>query len=103
MAYQNLVFNGKKVLAYVDSHTEYKLEQNDIIYVMPLDLYFKVTNNKMDTMQLKEDEFNKVRNTQLRNYGVLKFKLNNNEIFVERKTHLLLKKVKLENGEFIEV
>jgi hypothetical protein len=29
----------------------------------------------MDTMQLKEDEFKKAKNSKLRNYGVLKFKL----------------------------
>lgn len=102
MGYQSLVFNGNEVLAYVDSPTPYELKENDIIYVMPLDLYFKVTNKKMDTMQLKEDEFGKVKNTQLRNYGVLKFKLNENEIFIERKTHFLLEKVKVENGIFVE-
>jgi|GEM_PF-4174627 len=102
MGYQSLVFNGNTVLAYIDSPTEYELKQNDIIYVMPLDLYFKVTNKKMDTMQLREDEFGKVKNTQLRNYGVLKFKLNDNEVFVERKTHLLLEKVKVENGLFVK-
>ncbi len=101
MGYQSLVFNGKEVLAYVDTPTQYEIKEDDIIYVMPLDLYFKVTNKKIDTMQLREDEFGKVRNTQLRNYGVLKFKDGNNEIFIERKTHLLLEKVKLENGEFI--
>lgn len=102
MGYQSLVFNGNEVLAYVDSPTPYELKENDIIYVMPLDLYFKVTNKKMDTMQLKEDEFGKVKNTQLRNYGVLKFKLNENEIFIERKTHFLLEKVKVENGIFVK-
>jgi hypothetical protein len=102
MGYQSLVFNGNKVLAYVDSPTQYELQQDDIIYVMPLDLYFKVTDKKIDTMQLREDEFSKVRNTQLRNYGVLKFKLDNNEIFVERKSHFLLEKVKVENGQFIK-
>ncbi len=45
MGYQSLVFNGNKVLAYVDSPTEYELKEHDIIYVMPLDLYFKVSNN----------------------------------------------------------
>ena len=80
MGYQSLVFNGNTVLAYVDSPTEYELKQNDIIYVMPLDLYFKVTNKKMDIRQLKEDDFEKVKNTQLRNYGVLKFKFENDEI-----------------------
>ncbi len=102
MGYQSLIFNGNKVLAYVDSPTQYELQQDDIIYVMPLDLYFKVTDKKIDTMQLREDEFSKVRNTQLRNYGVLKFKLDNNEIFVERKSHFLLEKVKVENGQFIK-
>ena len=102
MGYQSLIFNGNKVLAYIDSPTQYELQQDDIIYVMPLDLYFKVTDKKIDTMQLREDEFAKIRNTQLRNYGVLKFKLDNNEIFVERKTHLLLEKVKVENGQFIK-
>ncbi|MDD2895635.1 MAG: hypothetical protein PHG81_06385 [Aliarcobacter sp.] len=102
MGYQSLVFNGNEVLAYVDSPTPYELKENDIIYVMPLDLYFKVTNKKMYTMQLKEDEFGKVKNTQLRNYGVLKFKLDENEIFIERKTHLLLEKVKVENGIFVK-
>ncbi len=102
MGYQSLVFNGNKVLAYVDSPTQYELQQDDIIYVMPLDLYFKVTDKKIDTMQLREDEFAKIRNTQLRNYGVLKFKLDNNEIFVERKSHFLLEKVKVENGQFIK-
>ncbi len=75
MGYQSLIFNGNKVLAYIDSPTQYELQQDDIIYVMPLDLYFKVTDKKIDTMQLREDEFAKIRNTQLRNYGVLKFKL----------------------------
>lgn len=103
MGYQSLIFNGNEVLAYVDSPTPYELKENDIIYVMPLDLYFKVTNKKMDIVQLKEDEFGKVKNTQLRNYGVLKFKLNENEIFIERKTHLLLEKVKVENGLFVKV
>ena len=56
----------------------------------------------MDTMRLREDEFGKVRNTQLRNYGVLKFKDENKEIFIERKTHLLLEKVKIENGQFVK-
>lgn len=102
MGYQSLVFNEKEVLAYVDSPTPYELKENDIIYVMPLDLYFKVTNKKMDIVQLKEDEFGKIKNTQLRNYGVLKFKLNENEIFIERKTHLLLEKVKVENGIFVK-
>ncbi len=102
MGYQSLVFNGNEVLAYVDSPTPYELKENDIIYVMPLDLYFKVTNKKMDIVQLKEDEFGKIKNTQLRNYGVLKFKLNENEIFIERKTHLLLEKVKVENGIFVK-
>lgn len=102
MGYQSLVFNGKEVLAYVDSPTPYELKENDIIYVMPLDLYFKVTNKKMDIVQLKEDEFGKIKNTQLRNYGVLKFKLDENEIFIERKTHLLLEKVKVENGIFVK-
>ena len=102
MGYQSLVFNGTEVLAYVDFPTPYELKENDIIYVMPLDLYFKVTNKKMDIVQLKEDEFGKVKNTQLRNYGVLKFKLNENEIFIERKTHLLLEKVKVENGILIK-
>lgn len=102
MGYQNLIFNNKEVLAYVDTPTPYELKQDDIIYVMPLDLYFKVTDKKMDTMKLREDEFGKVRNTQLRNYGVLKFKDGNNEIFIERKTHLLLEKVKIENGEFVK-
>ena len=102
MGYQSLIFNGNKVLAYIDSPTQYELQLDDIIYVMPLDLYFKVTDKKIDTMQLREDEFAKIRNTQLRNYGVLKFKLDNNEIFVERKTHLLLEKVKVENGQFIK-
>lgn len=103
MGYQSLIFNGNEVLAYVDSPTPYELKENDIIYVMPLDLYFKVTNKKMDIVQLKEDEFGKVKNTQLKNYGVLKFKLNENEIFIERKTHLLLEKVKVENGLFVKV
>lgn len=102
MGYQSLVFNGNEVLAYIDSPTPYELKENDIIYVMPLDLYFKVTNKKMDIVQLKEDEFGKIKNTQLRNYGVLKFKLNENEIFIERKTHLLLEKVKVENGIFVK-
>lgn len=102
MGYQSLIFNGNKVLAYIDSPTQYELQEDDIIYVMPFDLYFKVTDKKIDTMQLREDEFAKIRNTQLRNYGVLKFKLDNNEIFVERKTHLLLEKVKVENGQFIK-
>ena len=102
MGYQSLVFNGNKVLAYVDSSTDYELKEHDIIYVMPLDLYFKVSNKKMDTMRLREDEFGKVRNTQLRNYGVLKFKDENKEIFIERKTHLLLEKVKIENGQFVK-
>ena len=102
MGYQSLVFNGNEVLAYVDSPTPYELKENDIIYVMPLDLYFKVTNKKMDIVQLKEDEFGKIKNTQLRNYRVLKFKLNENEIFIERKTHLLLEKVKVENGIFVK-
>lgn len=102
MGYQSLVFNGNEVLAYLDSPTQYELKEHDIIYVMPLDLYFKVTNKKMDTMQIKKDEFGKVKNTQLRNYGVLKFKLNENEIFIERKTHLLLEKVKVENGIFVK-
>ena len=101
MGYQSLIFNGNQVLAYVDSPTEYELKQNEIIYVMPLNLYFRVTNKKMNTMQLREDEFGRIRNTQLRNYGVLKFKLDNNEIFIERKTHLLLEKVKVENGLFV--
>ena len=94
MGYQSLVFNGKNVLAYIDSPTDYELKENDIIYVLPFDMYFKVTNKKMDITQLKEDNFGKVRNTQLRNYGVLKFKLDENEIFIERKTHLLLERVK---------
>ena len=94
MGYQSLVFNGKKVLAYIDSPTDYKLEENDIIYVLPFDMYFKVTNKKMDITQLKEDNFGKVRNTQLRNYGVLKFKLDEEEIFIERKTHLFLERIK---------
>lgn len=102
MGYQSLVFNGNEILAYIDSPTPYELKENDIIYVMPLDLYFKVTNKKMDIVQLKEDEFGKIKNTQLRNYGVLKFKLNENEIFIERKTHLLLEKVKVENGIFVK-
>ncbi len=102
MGYQSLVFNGNEVLAYVDFPTEYELKENDIIYVMPLDLHFKVTKKKIDIVQLKEDEFVKVKNTQLRNYDVLKFKLNENEIFIERKTHLLLEKVKVENGIFIK-
>ena len=102
MGYQSLIFNGNKVLAYIDSPTQYELQQDDIIYVMPLDLYFKVTDKKIDIMQLREDEFAKIKNTQLRNYGVLKFKLDNNEIFVERKTHFLLEKVKVENGQFIK-
>jgi hypothetical protein len=94
MGYQSLVFNGKNVLAYIDSTTDYKLKENDIIYVLPFDMYFKVTNKIMDITQLKEDNFGKVRNTQLRNYGVLKFKLDENEIFIERKAHLLLERVK---------
>ena len=102
MGYQSLVFNGNKVLAYIDSPTQYELKPDDIIYVMPLNLYFKVTNKKMNIMQLKEDDFEKVKNTQLRNYGVLKFKLENDVIFIERKTHFLLEKVKVENGQFIK-
>lgn len=102
MGYQSLIFNGNEVLAYIDSPTQYELKPNDIIYVMPLNLYFKIKNKKMDIRQLKEDDFEKVKNTQLRNYGVLKFKLENDEIFIERKTHFLLEKVKIENGQFIK-
>ena len=53
MGYQSLNFNGNNVLAYVDSPTPYELRENDVIYVMPLNLYYKVTNDKKDTRNLE--------------------------------------------------
>ena len=103
MGYQSLNFNGNDILAYIDEPNEYHLKENDIIFVMPLNQFFQVTNDKKDTRKLRDEGFEKIHNTQLRNYGVLKFKSDNEEIYIERESHLLLYKVKEENGKFIKI
>ncbi len=103
MGYQSLNFNGNDILAYIDEPNDYQLKENDIIFVMPLNQFFQVTNDKKDTRKLRDEGFEKIYNTQLRNYGVLKFKSEFEEIYIERKSHLLLYKVKEENGKFIKI
>lgn len=102
MGYQSLNFNGNNILAYIDSPNNYELRENDVIFVMPLNQFFQVTNDKKDTRNLRDNVYERVHNTQLRNYGVLKFKYEDDEIFIERKTHFQLFKVKEENGKFVK-
>lgn len=91
MGYQNLTFNNTQLLAYVESDTSYEIKENDIIFAMQLNLYFKVTNEKVDTLELREKGYERVKNTQLKHSGVLKFKKDEKELYVERKSHLILK------------
>lgn len=94
MGYQPLEFNGMNLLAYVDQHTEYELKEKDIIYCMQLNIYFEVTNKKFDPMKLKKDSYKKIQNTILKHAGISKYQKEDEELFLERKSHLLLKVVK---------
>lgn len=96
MGYQSLEFNGMRLLAYMDTPTGYELKEKDVIFCMPLDMYFEVTSEKLDPMKLRDDGYKKIRNTQLKNSGVSKFRFDKEELYIERKTHLLLKSIKPE-------
>ena len=95
MGYQSLDFNGMSLLAYVDEDTDYKLKEKDIIFCMQLNLYFEVTNKKFDVMKLRKDGYKKIQNTLLKHAGISKFKSEDEELYLEKKSHLLLIPVEL--------